>query len=248
MRASVRVWSCLLPLVALLCAPVSWAQGARTLSGSIGATSDFVFRGLSYTQGKPAVQVSLDMELASRVYVGGFVSTVNPNDGPSPAVELDFWAGKQWEMKNGFTGDLRFTHYMYPDDPRLVDYDRDEVTATFGFRNFAFFSATYSTNTDAVGSAPGQSHRGDTWAFELSARRNLTQRWSFGAGVGQFVLDDLYYDDYKYWSATLSADYAPWELHFAVLGAEDTAEGMFGSHAAGDRAAVTVLYRFSTVR
>jgi hypothetical protein len=32
----------------------------------------------------------------------------------------------------------------------------------------------------------------------------------------------------------------------AVLGADDTAEAIFGSRAAGERVAVTVLFRFGT--
>ena len=69
-----------------------------------------------------------------------------------------------------------------------------------------------------------------------------------GAGVGYYELDEIYLDGYAYWNVTLSADFAPFELQLAVLGADNTAEDTFGTRSAGERLAVTALYRFATVR
>jgi len=220
------------------------ARADVVTSGSIGATSDFVFRGLSYSRGDPAVQASLDLDFAQGVYAGTFVSTTNPNPGPSPPAEVDLWAGYHRALGNSWSADLRYTHYMYPDDPRVADYDRDEFTASLGVRNALFLAATYSPNTEAIASAPGFS-RGDTWALEVSARHQFTPRWSLALGGGRYLLDDIYADDYDYWGVTLSADFAPVELHLAVLGADNTAERLFTTRAAGERVAVTVLYRFT---
>src|SRR5690606_19082688 len=104
------------------------------ISGSIGATSDFVFRGLSYTRGGPAAQASLDLEVDAGVYAGGFVSSTNPNPGASPPAEVDLWLGLQRVLNEWLSADLRYVHYMYPDDPRVADYDRDELTATLGVK------------------------------------------------------------------------------------------------------------------
>jgi uncharacterized protein (TIGR02001 family) len=223
------------------------ASAQTTISGSIGATSDFVFRGLSYTRGGPAVQGSLDLELPVGIYIGTFVSSTNPNPGPSPSAEVDLWAGYARTLNEWISTDLRYTHYMYPDDPRVADYDRDEFTATLGVRSTVFLSANFSPNTKAIASTPGLSE-GDSWAIELSARHPISTRWSISAGVGRYLLDEIYAADYDYWSVTLSADFAPIELHFAVLGADDTAERIFSSRAAGERLAVSALYRFSTSR
>ncbi len=237
-------FACLLACAAVL-SNVAAAQ--TSISGSIGATSDFAFRGLSYTRGGPAVQGSLDLEVRSGAYVGTFVSSTNPNPGYSPSAEVDLWAGYHREFGDSLSADVRYTHYWYPDDPRVADYDRDEFTATLGFRGAAFVSATYSPNTEAVASAPGLDE-GDTWTVEISARHALSPRWSISAGAGRYFLDEIYGQDYDYWGATLSADFAPLELHLAVLGADSAAEEIFGSRVAGERIAVTALYRFSITR
>ena len=120
----------------------------QVFTGSIGGTSDFVFRGLSLTRGKPAAQASLDVEFPKEFYVGAFVATADPNPGPSPDLEMDFWAGRYWRLSENFSGDLRLSQYTYPDDPRRVSYNRTELTGTLGFRNRFFVAAIYSPNTE----------------------------------------------------------------------------------------------------
>jgi uncharacterized protein (TIGR02001 family) len=236
-------------IVGSMFAPAALAQstGSRAISATVGATSDFVFRGLSYTRGKPAALASLDIEFPSSTYLGGFVSSADPNPGPSPVVELDFWLGQHWRLGSTFSADLRLTHYMYPDDPRVADYDRDELTATLGINDVVFLSATWSPNTDSVGSLAGV-EEGDVWTVELSARRSFGGRYSIGAGAGYYDLYDVYDDAYAYWSLTLTADFAPFQLQLAALGADSTAERIFGTRSAGQRIAVTALYRFATTR
>lgn len=246
-RTARHLRCCFATLVAcatsLACSP-ALADVLLSTSGSIGATSDFVFRGLSYSGGDPALQASLDLEMARGAYVGTFVSSTNPNPGPSPSAEVDLWAGYHRTLGNSMSTDLRYTHYMYPDDPRVADYDRDEFTASLGIRNALFLSATYSPNTEAIASTAGIA-TGDAWALEISALHQFTPRWSLALGGGRYLLSDVYEEDYDYWGATLSADFTPVEVHFAVLGADDTAERLFTSRAAGERFAVTVLYRFT---
>ena len=60
------------------------ADSVRVFTGSLGGTSDFVFRGLSLTRGKPAAQASLDIEFPKEFYVGAFVATADPNPRPEP--------------------------------------------------------------------------------------------------------------------------------------------------------------------
>jgi uncharacterized protein (TIGR02001 family) len=222
--------------------------GTRAITFTAGATSDFVFRGLSYTRGKPAGLASFDIEFPSSFYLGGFVSSADPNPGPSPKVEMDFWLGKAFRLGESFSADVRLTHYMYPDDPRVADYDRNELTLTLGVKDTVFLAATWSPDTDSIGSLAAPVQGDGVWAVELSARRPIGSRFSLGAGVGYYELDEIYLGGYAYWNVTLSADFAPFELQLAVLGADNEAEETFGTRSAGERLAVTALYRFATNR
>ena len=236
-------------LVSLACAVARGAEpatgGTTIISGSIGVTSDFVYRGLSLTRGKPAAQASIDLELPHEFYAGGFIASADTNPGPSPAVEFDVWAGKYWRLSADLSLDLRLSQYTYPDDPRHVNYNRSEATATVGFRNRAFIAAIYSPNTHAVASAPGYKDQ-DAWALEISGRHAFSERWAVAGGVGHYDLDGVYDDSYDYWNATLIATFRPFELQLAWLGTDASAEALFGDDVAGDRVAFTALWRFSS--
>lgn len=221
-------------------------RGSTTIvSGTVGATSDFVFRGLSLTRGKPAAQASLDVEFPREFYLGGFVATADPNPGPSPHVEFDVWAGRYWRLGDDLSLDLRLSQYLYPDDPRRVNYNRGEVTATMGFRNRVFVAAIYSPNTRAIASSPGYKNDG-AWAVEISARHPFNERYSLSAGVGHYGLDGVYEDSFSYWNVTFAGNFRPIELQLAWLGVDSGASDLFVEDAVGNRVAFTALWRFST--
>ncbi len=224
------------------------AENVHVVSGSLGATSDFVFRGLSLTRGKPAAQGSIDVEFPREIYVGAFVATVDPNPGPSAPVEMDAWLGRYWRISEDYSFDLRVSRYIYPDDPRRVNYDRTELTTTLGFRDRVFLAAIYSPDTHAIGTAPGYGENGGTWALELSARHAFDDRWAVSAGFGHYNLEAVYDDSYNYWNATVTATLAPFELQLAYLGVDDRAAEHFPESSVGDRVALTALWRFSTTR
>jgi uncharacterized protein (TIGR02001 family) len=226
-------------------APPAHADSVSVFTGSLGGTSDFVFRGLSLTRGKPAAQASLDVEFPKEFYVGAFVATADPNPGPSPPVEMDFWAGRYWQMSEDFSGDLRLSQYTYPDDPRRVSYNRTELTATVGYRNQLYLAAIYSPNTKAIGSSAGY-EEGNAWAVEISGRHALSDRYSISAGLGHYGLNEIYYDSYNYWNATLTATLKPFEIQLAYLGVDESAKEHFADDSVGDRVALTALWRFTS--
>jgi len=226
---------------------VARGDSVRVFTGSLGGTSDFVFRGLSLTRGKPAAQASLDVEFPKEFYVGAFVATADPNAGPSPNFEMDLWAGRYWSVSENFSADLRLSQYTYPDDPRRVSYNRSEITGTLGYRNQLFVAAIYSPNTKAVGSSAGY-EEGNAWAVEVSGRKALNERFSVSAGVGHYGLSEIYHDSYNYWNATLTASIAPFEVQLAYLGVDRNAEDHFDNKSVGDRVALTALWRFSSTR
>lgn len=234
-----------LMLICLAAQGPASAEGVRLVTGSIGATSDFIYRGLSLSRGKPALQASVDVEFPREFYLGGFVANVDPNPGPSPGLEIDVWAGRYWRLANDISMDLRLSQYTYPDDPRRVSYNRSELTGTLGFRNRLFVAAIYSPNTRAVGSAPGYKDDG-AWAVEFSTRHAFNDRYSLNVGVGHYGLDGVYGGSYRYWNATLAADLSPFELQLAWLGTDSGAEDHFLGSTVGQRVALTALWRFTS--
>lgn len=96
------------------------AAEGRKLEWSItlGATSDYVFRGLSLTDERPAAQGSIDMSYGI-FYAGAWASNLDDSTGLGP-YELDLYAGIKPELGR-VKLDLGLIGYLYPaeefDDP-----------------------------------------------------------------------------------------------------------------------------------
>lgn len=65
----------------------------HSLSGNVGVVSQYVFRGLSQTNGKPAVQGGVDYTHASGLYVGTWlsISPGSPTRTPASKTRPSLW-------------------------------------------------------------------------------------------------------------------------------------------------------------
>ncbi|CAK0768658.1 conserved exported hypothetical protein [Gammaproteobacteria bacterium] len=91
------------------------------ITGNMALTSDYIFRGISQSQEKPAIQGGLTYTHASGLRVGFWGSNINfkskdnpsaPNDNAS--FELDLTTGYGARINNSLSWDLGFNYYSYP--------------------------------------------------------------------------------------------------------------------------------------
>ncbi len=92
------------------------AASLEGFSANIGVTSDYLWRGISQTDGKPAVSGGLDYEMANGLYLGTWVSNVDFGDETS--YELDGYFGFAGEVSS-ISYDLGYIYYAYPDGEDL---------------------------------------------------------------------------------------------------------------------------------
>ena len=99
-------------LVVLLVAGVTTAQAQ--VSGNLGATSDYRFRGISQTQKSVALQGGIDYADKSGFYVGNWNSNVSDKMyTDSTGLESDLYAGYKKEVMKGVTVDVGTYNYFY---------------------------------------------------------------------------------------------------------------------------------------
>lgn len=116
-------------------------QGWGNLSATLGATSDYRFRGISKTDENPAVQGSLDWAHDSGVYLGVWGSNVDFFDAN---VEIDAYGGYTF-ASNGYNFDLGAIYYWHPDADDSLDYDFVEAKAAVS-RDLGFATGTAALN------------------------------------------------------------------------------------------------------
>lgn len=116
------------------------------VTGNLGLTSDYRFRGISQSQNAPAVQGGVDYSHSSGLYVGNWNSSVSSQVYTNGAgVESDLYAGYKKDVYKGITIDVGSYNYFYPRatvNGTGSNFDTYEAFAGVGYKDLA--SAKYS--------------------------------------------------------------------------------------------------------
>ena len=83
-------------------------------TANINIVSDYRFRGIDQTWGRPAVQGGADLALASGVYAGVWASNVSGNSYPGGSLEMDLYAGYNGKFDDDFGYTVGGYGYVYP--------------------------------------------------------------------------------------------------------------------------------------
>jgi uncharacterized protein (TIGR02001 family) len=184
-----------------------WTSAARadgTWSASIGATTDYIFRGVSQTYDSAAVQLGGNYQNSLGWFVGAWGSNVDPYPHAGGSAELDLYAGVTRPIGADFSARLAYTHYTYLDDPRPAHYGYDEISISAAYLDR--IAATLSFQPDTTGySNFGYADHHASGAFELTGRWPIWRDLSVTAGVGYYDLERLF--GVSYWAGNTGASY-----------------------------------------
>ncbi|QYK02221.1 TorF family putative porin [Shewanella psychrotolerans] len=161
-----------LALSAALIAPIAQAE----VSGEIGVTNDYRFRGVSQTAGEFAVQAGIDYSMENGFFVGAWGSNVDfddPEDENGANIEIDLYVGYAGAIGEEVEYDVTLLYYTYPGD----DVSQDYLEGTIGFY-FADLHAAYWYTNDYGGSDL------DYHYTELNYSWGFAENWSLDLHVG----------------------------------------------------------------
>ena len=89
-----------------------------TTTANVGLYSQYVFRGLTQTNEKPALQGGFDVSHASGLYAGIWASNISWISDATPAasaiLEADIYGGYKYAITDWLGSDVGFLHYAYP--------------------------------------------------------------------------------------------------------------------------------------
>ena len=125
-----------------------------TFTGNVGLFSQYVFRGISQTNEKPAVQGGFDLGHKSGFYVGtwasniswvsdGYFSPPNPPPAPSASLEWDFYGGYKGSLPWDFGYDLGVLYYWYP-GTYPAGFTNPDTTELYAALSWKWLSFKYS--------------------------------------------------------------------------------------------------------
>ena len=192
-----------LACVSMAVLPVPLQAVAGEFGGSVAATTDYVYRGVSQSNGQAAMQADVHYRGTSRWVIGAWASTVDFDRPDSGSIELDVYAGRDWNLSPDWDARLGITHYFYPGDDSPTSYEYDEVTGSLTWQSRISATIAWSPNTTRrVGnwSATGE----PAVSYELTASQPLPGRLSAAVGIGYYDLPDVLRADYQFWNVGLN--------------------------------------------
>jgi len=190
MGYSMKITQGLAAFVLLATASAAHAEFPGTFTGTVTATSDYNWRGVTQTSQDPALQGSVDYSMENGVYAGAWASNVDFGDCCDEEVEIDLYTG--FSGGETVTWDVGFVYYWYPG---ADDLDFPEVYASVGYE---WVEAKLSYSSDFANYSEQAWYLEGNAAYELPANFGLEAHIGYSTGDG---IEEAYgQDDYFDWS------------------------------------------------
>jgi uncharacterized protein (TIGR02001 family) len=179
------------------------------VTGNMALVSEYRFRGIDQTFGKPAIQGGIDYAHSSGVYVGNWNSNVNPAAGYNGAnIEMDFYGG--WKKSFGDWGvDVGLIYYAYPGSTPKVDNTEIYVGGSWKTLSLKYFHAI-----DDYFSVPDTKNSN---YLDLSYTHDFGQGFGLVAHYGIFKFKHVNDGDYNDWKLGVTYDLSGWVLGAAYV-------------------------------
>ena len=212
-------------------------------SGSVAATTDYVFRGVSQTYGGAALQGGLNYESSAGWFAGTWTSNVDPYPFGANLAEINVYAGYGWALSSDFTARTSYTRYLYAWDQRRKPYDYGEFAVTLGFQDRLAATVSYQPDSTRF-STLGYVRNRPSSAYELTGRWPLTHGIALVGGGGYYDLTHLY--RVGYWSANAGVNYVRgrYSLDVTRFFSDATVRRLVADASADGRWVATVVCRF----
>lgn len=225
------------PNLAAAQAAAAAPASAHTFTGNIGLVSDYRFRAISQTFGKPAIQGGFDYSHASGVYLGNWNSNVSEGAGfPAGNLEMDFYGG--WKKTWGDWGlDIGAIYYAYPGtdanatagtsfinprDPTKIHTGNVSNFELYIGGSWKWLSVKYYHSVDDYFSLPGT--KGSNY-LDFTGTYDLGNGWGVVGHIGSFRLKgwdagtDASKGNYTDWKIGVTKDLGGWILGASYIDA-----------------------------
>ena len=178
-----------------------------TFAYNVGLFSQYIFRGLTQTQNKLAVQGGVDFTHSSGLYAGAWGSNVSwledyiPAGYDNSSLELDLYGGYRGAIKD-VSYDVGLLQYVYPGSPKTGQL-RAETTEVYGSLSYKWVTAKLSVAVSDK--AFGNVNAAGTYYADLTANYPLTDTITLTAHVGRQEYSGSANDVYSYTDWKLGA-------------------------------------------
>lgn len=174
---------------------------AADITGYGVLTTDYVFRGVTYSGGHAAVQAGADIALDAGLYFGIWGSSVDIRVGQTHRdLEVNYYLGYDYDLQGAWSIGASVVAYTFPGNEGAIDYDSLEYSIVTNYDDRAWLEYSYS---------PDLFHTSrHTHNLDLYAEWPLPAKLMLGAGAGYYDVSDLTGSGYSYWQLGLTRSFS----------------------------------------
>lgn len=195
------------------------APAPNPFTGNVMLTSEYLYRGISQSNGKPAIQGGFDYVNPNGLYVGTWGSSISwlsdqsslypGTTGISAPVEIDVYGG----YRNSFAGgdwnyDVGVLTYNYPGTypAGFVKPDTTEIYGALGWKWLSLkYSSVVSSHIFGTATPTGGDTRGSGY-LDLTGNYDLGNGLGVTAHAGHQTIKDFGAASYTDWKIGVSKD------------------------------------------
>lgn len=190
----------------------AWTMDVRAgdspegISANLELVSDYRFRGLAQTNGKPALQGGFDYEHAGGFYAGVWGSNISwLSDGAddiSSSVEVDVYLGYAVETDAGVSFDIGVSRYLFPGS-YPAGFNKADTTEGMLSVGWGPVALNYAR---AFGDLFGFDDSSGSDYISLSLEQGFGDGWTVSAHYGQQTVRGNREYDYDDWGVGIAKD------------------------------------------
>jgi uncharacterized protein (TIGR02001 family) len=171
-----------------------------TVTGGVTLTSNYVFRGVTFSDDGPAIQPYVEVEL-NGFYAGIWGSNVDFGPGGTDNFEVDYYIGYRNEIEGGFSYDVNYTRFTFDDTGDCCGEFNLVLGYPLGDKVGLSAVFAYDPEAETLASAVGASYAindaisvSGSYGYDEALSHNY---WDFGVSYAvndRTSLDLRYYD------------------------------------------------------
>ena len=248
MRAA-RLLTCALLLAAAgPSGAAGWTEGLA-VGGSLAVTSDYIYQGLSQSDGHGALQGDLHVSNANGSFLGAWASSRDSDLQPGAPVVLQLYLGHRFELSGAWSTTLSARSYYYIDASSYEpSADYVELSVRVGYLDRWSFSFTAVPNAVRYWNYIRLS-RAPAYVADASCQWELVSDLFFTAGAGYYHSTGTgpgveRATGYAYGNVGLAYERRAWRLDVGYFLTQEAAERSFPYPVATQKFAATLTWRF----
>jgi uncharacterized protein (TIGR02001 family) len=230
-------------------AEVATPLAGVSVGGDLALTSDYIYRGVSESDGHAAAQGDVHLSTSGGTYVGVWTSSRDKDLQPGASAVLDVYLGQRFELSSAWNATISArSHYYLGASEYEPSADHQEIAVAAGYLDRWSFSVTAIPNAVRYWKEIRLS-RAPAWVADASVQWLFGEHFYLTGGAGYYYSTGTgpgieSATGYAYGNLGVAFEFASWRLDVGYFLAQDAASRSFPYPVANDRVAATLSWHF----